>query len=85
MTQEKQIALLTIVNAPYQTYMDGSALAAAICAGDFKKGQVSSFFTEAEADVQKEFAQFFGVPKNTLVETAAAFAKWSGQTIDPTA
>lgn len=42
MNQDMTTALLTIVNAPYQTYLDGRALAAALNAGDITKGQVNS-------------------------------------------
>ncbi|KZX95828.1 hypothetical protein A3747_03785 [Sulfitobacter sp. HI0076] len=73
--------LLTTVNAPYQTYLDGRALAATLNAGDITKGQVNSFFTETDAGAQKAFAKAHGVSEDTLVKTAAAFAKWSGQKI----
>ncbi|GFO83209.1 MAG: hypothetical protein A49_28360 [Methyloceanibacter sp.] len=82
MTHEKQIALLTTVNAPYRTYMDGSALAAAISIGDFTTGQVNSFFTEAKACDQLAFARHFGVSEDVLTKTASAFADWSGQKTD---
>jgi len=79
MTQEMQTALLTTVNAPYQTYLDGSALAAALNAGDITNGQVSSFFTETTVADQKAFAKLHGLPDETLTATATAFAAWSGQ------
>lgn len=79
MTHEMQSTLLTTVNAPYQTYLDGSALAAALSAGDVKLGQVNSFFTETSAEDQKAFAKLHGIPESVLVETAEAFADWSGQ------
>ena len=79
MTHEMQTALLTTVNAPYQTYLDGGALAAALNAGDISKGQVNSFFTETAVADQKAFAKLHGVPEETLAYTATAFAAWSGQ------
>ena len=79
MTQEMQSTLLTTVNAPYQTSMDGSALAAALCAGDVKLGQVNSFFMETSSEDQKAFAKLCGMPESVLVETAESFASWSGQ------
>ena len=79
MTHETQTALLTTVNAPYQTYLDGGALAAALKACDFSKGQVNSFFTETTVADQKAFAKLHGVLDETLTSTATAFAAWSGQ------
>lgn len=38
MKQDTLTALLTTVNAPYQTYLDGRALAAALTAGDITIG-----------------------------------------------
>lgn len=71
--------LLATVNAPYQTYLDGPALAAALNAGDIAKGQVNSFFMETSLEQQKAFAKFHGVLDETLTATAMAFAAWSGQ------
>lgn len=79
MNQESQTALLTTVNAPYQTYLDGSALAAALNAGDITKGQVNSFFMETKVADQLAFAKQYGVREETLLETAKAFTIWSGQ------
>ena len=79
MRHEMQTALLTTVNAPYQTYLDGGALAAALNACDFSKGQVNSFFTETTVADQKAFAKLHGVLDETLTSTATAFAAWSGQ------
>ena len=79
MTQEMQSTLLTTVNAPYQTYLDGGALAAALSAGDVKLGQVNSFFMETSSEVQQAFAKLHGVPESTLIEAAESFADWSGQ------
>lgn len=79
MTKEMQTALLTTVNAPYQTYLDGGALAAALNTGDITKGQVSSFFTETTVAEQLAFAKLHGVLDDSLTATATAFATWSGQ------
>lgn len=79
MTKEMQPALLATVNAPYQTYLDGAALAVALNAGDIAKGQVNSFFMETTLEQQKAFAKFHGVLEETLIATAVAFATWSGQ------
>ena len=74
--------LLTTVNAPYQTYLDGSALAAALSAGDVKLGQVNSFFMETTVKDQKAFAKLHGVPESVLVAVAESFANWSGQELE---
>ena len=78
MTQEMQSTLLATVNAPYQTYLDGSALAAALSAGDVELGQVNSFFMETTVKDQKAFAKLHGVPGSVLVAAAESFADWSG-------
>ena len=78
MMKEMQSTLLTTVNAPYQTYLDGSALAAALSAGDVKLGQVNSFFMETTVKEQKAFAELHGVPWSVLIATAEAFTDWSG-------
>ena len=79
MTHEMQSTLLTTVNAPYQTCLDGSALAAALSAGDIKLGQVNSFFMETSSEDQQAFAKLYGMPESVLVEAAESFANWSGQ------
>lgn len=81
MTQDMQTALMTTVNAPYQSWLDGSALAAALVAGDVTLGQVNSFFLETPAEDQKAFAKHHDIPENVLIAAGAAFAKWSGQKI----
>ena len=70
--------LLTTVNAPYRTRMDGSQLAAALSAGDVSLGQVNSFFMETSVKDQKAFAKLHGVPGRVLVASAKSFASWSG-------
>jgi hypothetical protein len=79
MKQDTLTALLTTVNAPYQTYLDGRALAAALTAGDITIGQVNSFFMEVTVADQLAFAKLHGVQEAPLIETAKAFAAWSGQ------
>ncbi|MGR3814758.1 MAG: hypothetical protein ACU0AU_11730 [Cognatishimia activa] len=79
MNQDTQTVLLTTVNAPYQTYREGSASAAALNAGEITIGQVNSFFMEAKVADQLAFAKQHGVRIATLIETAKAFAIWSGQ------
>lgn len=74
-----QTALLTTVNAPYQTYLEGSALAAALNVGEITIGQVNSFFMEIKVADQLAFAKQHGVREATLIETEKAFATWSGQ------
>ena len=77
--KEMQSLLLTTVNAPYRTRMDGRQLAAALSAGDVSLGQVNSFFMETTVKDQKAFAKLHGVPECVLVATAESFANWSGQ------
>lgn len=79
MNLEMQTALLTTVNAPYHTHLDGSALAAALNAGEITIGQVNSFFMEVTVPDQLAFAKLHGVQEATLIETAKAFAIWSRQ------
>jgi len=82
MTQAMQTVLLTTVNAPYQVTLDAGALAAALQAGDIKVGQVGSFFTETPVTAQTTFAASFGISSEALIQTAKAFANWSGQSVD---
>lgn len=79
MNKELQTALLTTVNALYQTHLDSSALAAAPNAGEISIGQVNSFFMEVTVPDQLAFAKLHGVREATLIETAKVFANWSGQ------
>ena len=76
--KKMQSMLLTTVNAPYRTRMDGSQLAAALSAGDVSLGQVNSFFMETSVKDQKAFAKLHGVPGRVLVASAKSFASWSG-------
>lgn len=79
MNQELQTALRTTVNVPYQTHLDSSALAAALNAGEISIGQVNSFFMEVTVPDQLAFAKLHGVREAILIESAKAFATWSGQ------
>jgi len=81
MTADMQTVLLTTVNAPYQNHLDAGELAAALIGGNIALGQVSSFFTEIEIDLQKAFAQEQGIPSEVLVQVADAFKNWSGQDV----
>jgi len=81
MTKTMQTAILTTVNAPYQTMLDADALALAISQHDIKLAQVGSFLTETPVDAQIAFAEAHGVSKAELEETAALFANWSGQPV----
>lgn len=79
MTEEMQSTLMMTVNAPYWTYMDGNALAAAMGAGDVRSGQMNSFFMETSCEAQQAFAILHGIPESALVEAAEAFVSWSRQ------
>lgn len=81
MTHTMQTAMLTTVNAPFQTYLDAEGLACAICYGEITLGQVSSFYTETAVESQKAFAAAHGISAATLVETATNFSNWSGQSV----
>ncbi|MGJ8623424.1 MAG: hypothetical protein ACSHW1_11645 [Yoonia sp.] len=76
-----QTAVLTTVNAPFQTYLDAEALAGAIMSGDIGTGQVGSFFTETAVDAQKMFAEAHGISAAALTKTATDFTTWSGQPV----
>jgi len=76
--KELQTALLTTVNAPYQTHLDSSALAAALNAGEISTGEVNSFFMEVTVPDQLAFAKLHGVREAILIETGTVFANWSG-------
>lgn len=82
MKKAKQIALLTKVNAPYQSYMDACSLSLAIKNGDIKLGQINSFFTEISVSSQREFADYFDISQSRLSEVAKDFSDWSGQKIE---
>ncbi len=85
MTKNMQTAMMTTVNAPFQTYLDTDALAYAISTGDIVPGQVGSFFTETAVDAQKTFAAAHGISPAVLAQTATDFANWSGQPVALTA
>ncbi len=81
MTKAMQTAILTTVNAPYQTMLDSDQLALAIAKADIKLAQVGSFLTETSPADQKAFAGAFGISDEQLNCTATAFANWSGQSV----
>ena len=81
MTKAMQTAILTTVNAPYQSMLDADQLAMAIAKADIKLAQVGSFLTETPAADQKAFAGAFGISEEQLHSTATAFANWSGQSV----
>lgn len=81
MTHTMQTAILTTVNASFQTYLDAEALAYAITAGEIRTGQVGSFFTETAVEAQKSFAEAYGITVAALTQTASDFANWSGQPV----
>jgi hypothetical protein len=81
MTKAMQTALLTTVNAPYQTSLDAGELAVALCMHDIKLAQVGSFLTETPVDAQIAFAEAHGISKAELAATATQFANWSGQPV----
>lgn len=81
MTKAMQTAILTTVNAPYQSILDAGELALAISKNDIKLAQVGSFLTETPVDQQIAFAAAYGIPKAELEATAALFANWSGQPV----
>ena len=81
MTNAMQTAILTTVNAPYQTMLDADQLALAISKKDIKLAQVGSFLTETPVAHQIAFAEAFGISDAELQVTAVAFANWSGQPV----
>ncbi|MDX8355643.1 hypothetical protein [Cognatiyoonia sp. IB215182] len=81
MTKAMQTAILTTVNAPYQTTLDAGELALAISKHNIKLAQVGSFLTETPIDAQVAFAEAHGISKATLEATATQFADWSGQAV----
>ncbi len=81
MNLEMQTVLMTTLNAPYQTHLDAGALAAAIKTNDVSTGQIASFFSETAVDMQKAFAEDFGISSDQLTQAAQSFAHWSGQTV----
>ena len=78
MNKELQTALLTTVNALYQSHLDSSALAAALNVGEISIGQLNSFFLEVTVPDQLAFAKLHGVREAILIETGTVFANWSG-------
>lgn len=80
---DKHISVLTTVNAPYSTQLDGVTLASCLSDIELAKkfsGQVSSFLAEVPVAQQMSFAAEFGIGSDALKAFAADFAKWSGET-----
>lgn len=77
------VSVLTTVNAPYSSQLDGAQLAHCLSdvelAKDFS-GQVSSFLGEVPVAQQTSFAAEFGIELEALKAFASDFASWSGET-----
>lgn len=76
------ISVLTTVNAPYSTQLDGEGLAHCLSDVELAKqysGQVSSFLGEVPVDLQTIFAAEFGIALDDLKAFASSFSKWSGE------
>ena len=76
------ISVLTTVNAPYSTQLDGESLAR--CLSDIPlakqySGQVSSFLGEVPVALQTSFAAEFGIAFDDLKAFASSFSMWSGE------
>lgn len=77
------VSVLTTVNAPYSTQLNGAELAHCLSDVELAKdysGQVSSFLGEVPVALQTSFAEHFGIPLGALKAFAASFAMWSGET-----
>jgi hypothetical protein len=82
-TMNQYISVLTTVNAPYSTQLDGAALAHCLSDLEYAKtfsGQVSSFLGEVPVAQQVSFAAEFGIGYEALKAFASSFAMWSGET-----
>jgi hypothetical protein len=76
------VLVLSTVNAPYSTKLNGEALAAAIIdirGAQRSAGPPSSFFYEVPVELQKQFATAHGLSEETLSEAGKSFAAWSGK------
>jgi hypothetical protein len=76
-------SVLTTVNAPHSKKLDAQALA--LCLLDPLQaralpGHMSVFFGEVEPDLQKAFADAFGISESDLATAAKTFAAYSGET-----
>lgn len=78
---DKIVAVLTIVNAPYANSLDDIGLANAIAHGDIKKAQVGAFLMEVSSDLKSAFLEKHALSKDMLTKTAKAFSQWSGHEI----
>ncbi|MEJ8575025.1 hypothetical protein [Microbaculum marinum] len=83
MTRKFEPAIvLSTVNAPYRTPLNGEALAH--CLKDpslarSRPGHLSSFFGEVDASLQFEFAECYGIAASELIAAAREFANYSGE------
>ena len=77
----KIAVLLGTVNAPCRRRMNADELASALLNGDIRRAQVGSFFAEVSVEMQKLFAEQYGVPESVLRHAARAFADWSGEEV----
>jgi hypothetical protein len=69
--------ILTTVNAPYGRQLRAQELAHCLenpAAARAAPGHMSSFFSEVDPALQREFADWFGIPHARLVSAAKAFA-----------
>jgi len=76
------LSVLTTVNAPYSKKLDAGELAYCLThpmAAKAAPGQMSAFFGEIAPDLQKAFAEAFGISEEQLVSAAKTFAEFSGE------
>jgi hypothetical protein len=74
--------VLTTVNAPYSKQLSAQELAHCLldhAAAVALPGHMSSFFGDVSPELQKEFADLFGVAPAQLVAAAKAFLAYSGE------
>jgi len=77
------VSVLTTVNAPYSTQLNGAELAHCLSDVELAKdysGQISSFLGEVPIAHQASFAEEFGIGLDALKAFASNFATWSGET-----
>jgi hypothetical protein len=75
-------SVLTTVNAPYSKKLDAQALAYCLmhpANAQAWPGQMSAFFGEVAPELQKTFANAFGISDTDLVIAAKTFAAYSGE------
>ncbi|MDB5614965.1 MAG: hypothetical protein JWQ22_2618 [Devosia sp.] len=77
------VSVLTTVNAPYSSQLDGAELALCLSNNDLAKqysGQVSSFLGDVPIESQIEFADEHHISLGDLKAFASTFSAWSGET-----